>query len=323
MKPSPAANPLGETTGDLLERLEIGLGRVGMNTPEQAEALLHGLDAAAERVAALPEGASRSQLESEFASIPVRLEREASAFVRDFGGPQALRQRRAQCNPPGANRWWYLDEYLTNRRARQVRRGVSGVLLAAALLALAVLVYQRFFAPDPALTQMYRHQSTAQDKTLRGDWQAALLETEQGLAIRPEEPALLVLKGVLLEQLERQSEAEQSFAAARALLPAAGDFLIERSQAYLFASQYERALQDAQQAASQAPEKAQSHILIGQAYEGLQRYPEAVAAYDMAFTTADANEQPDIAALARLYSARLMQNLRDGLPSAAPTLPDP
>jgi tetratricopeptide (TPR) repeat protein len=142
-----------------------------------------------------------------------------------------------------------------------------------------------------------------------GNPAGALSEVEQALAVAPGDANLLTFKGVLQQKLGQNAAAEQTFAAAEAVFGNRETFLLTRGQTYLRMGQGEAALADAQAAITLNPKSAIGYLLFGQANEALENYQEAIAAYQQAGTLADAQNNPQIAAIARMNLATLMQRL--------------
>jgi tetratricopeptide (TPR) repeat protein len=134
----------------------------------------------------------------------------------------------------------------------------------------------------------------------------ALNEVEQALAAFPRDPDRLVFKGVLQQALGHNAAAEETFAAAEAQ-SGKEEFLIARSRQYMSLGQSKAAMADAQAVVALNPASAMGYLALGQANEGLGNYPEAIAAYQQASTLAQAQNKPEIAVLARIQLAALMQ----------------
>ncbi len=305
------------TIGDQLDRLEVWAGKIGMNSREQAYALLRGLDDAYRGLQEIENEQSRKVAEAQFGGIVAKMRREAGLMLRDLGGRSALAEERARVQPPGEHTWWYLDEHMDHLRKNALRRLlVTGGIIVVAVAVLAV-VYQRFLAPDPQVALRYRYAQSAQDTLIQGDYAKGLAEIEQGLAISPRDPELLTLKGVLLELSGEEAAAKATFTEAAGLFERAEDFYVARGQSYAMANQPEKALADAEEAIRRNPDLAEAYLLSGQAHELLQMFQAALADYDQAYITAEATEKLQLAALARMRMAMLMQSMNiQSLPTA-------
>lgn len=304
------SNTATRTVGEALDRLEVPAGKIGLNTKQQSIDLLKGLDTVYARLQEInPDSQSRRVAETQFESIVAKLETEGSRFLRDIGGAQALQSERQTVNPPREHEWWFLDELVLERQKGSVRRGlkVGGAILGA--LIVLVLVYNLFLAPDPKVAAVYGHQSSAQEHLMAGNAQSALEEVEQGLQVDPQDATLLITKGIIHDIQGQPDLAEESFAAALAVSASAEEFYVTRGQAYLMAQQMEKALLDAQEAVKANPNSAQAYLLSGQVYETTNRADAALTDYDKAFEAASQGNQPELAALARMRTAMLLQTM--------------
>lgn len=300
------------TLSDELDRIETLVGRVGMNSKEQSREILSRLDEVYPEIQNLENETSRKTAEGQLAGISGHLHSEAGQFVRDLGGAAALKNLRTERQPSQDQWWWYLDEYLDQRRKASLRRSlfVMGGL-ALALVILAVL-YEAFLAPDPAVSARYGHEQLARDYLLNNDLDQALSEAEQGLTYAPQDPALLILKGVILEKQGETEEALQVMEAGEQYSATREDFLLTRGEAYSLANQPEKALADVEELLMANPDMPQAYLLAGQAYEVLGDYLKALEEYDKAFDAAEATDQSELAAIARTRTAMIMQLVRPG-----------
>jgi hypothetical protein len=315
------ADPFIGTIGDDLDRLEAKTGRIGMNTAEQAFSILHKLDEIYERMQAVENEQSRRIAETQFEGVTTKINKEGSLFIRDLGGAAALRKAREQVKPPEGHWWWYLDNVLGDRRRASFRRNMIGLaMIAGALLVLGV-IYQLFLAPDPAVAARYGHEQSARDLMMSGNIEAALEEVDKGLSYEAQDPTLLTQRGVLLESLGRDAEAQQAFLQAEKGFDRREDFLVTRGQAYSMVSEMEKGMADAQEAIDLDPDFAQAHLLSGQINELTQNPQQAMIDYDNAFAAAEKSKQFELAALARTRTAMLMQiiNSQIDFPTEVPT----
>jgi len=99
-------------------------------------------------------------------TVSAELRRKAATFLREIGGATRLRDARNARQPDPAQWWWFLDQWLADRRRSQLRRLLQWGVVAALLLALLYFVYQRFLAPDPAMVAACN--MSRRPKVLRG-----------------------------------------------------------------------------------------------------------------------------------------------------------
>ncbi len=237
---------LGGTISDMLDRLEVRVGKLGMSTPADAAAILTDLDAVNAQIQQLEGKISRKTAEGQFESILAHLRTQAPLFIKSVGGIEALKLLRQKHQPPEENWWWYLDVLLerTSKARRRVVLATALTLIIA--LGMVILVYQLFLRPDPQVEARYLHQSKARDYIQQGQFDQALGEIDQSLQYAPNDTALLVLKGVIFERQGKQDQAQQIFTQAEQDAPSKENFLLTRSEAYLLVNQPDLALIDAQ-----------------------------------------------------------------------------
>ena len=297
----------GSTVSEMLDRLEVLAGKIGMNSADQSIELLCGLDAARERINRLEGTTSRKVVESQFADITARLRSEPANFLKDLGGAPVLDSLRQQRQPSQQNWWWYLDQQQAQTRKSGLRKlGFSLVGITVGVL-LAALVYNLFLAPDPATVARYQAENAARDFMTAGQLDEALAEVETGLVAVPGDPSLLVLKGVILEQRGQEQLAQQVLLVAKQHAGSREEFFQMLGQAYLMVSRYEDALTAADDMLKENPQSAQAYLLIGQVQEVQRQYSKAFDSYTRAYDLADAQEQTQLAGLARVKMAMVLQ----------------
>jgi tetratricopeptide (TPR) repeat protein len=138
----------------------------------------------------------------------------------------------------------------------------------------------------------------------------ALAEVEQALAIAPDEPELIVLKGVFQRELGQDSASEETFAAAEAAFERREDFLLNRARASLLSGQPEAAITDALEAVELDPELANGYVLMGRAHEQLGENLEAIFAYEQAIELAEQQGDYQLAGTTRISMGILLQRLQ-------------
>lgn len=323
IEPSSMPNVYPQTISDALDQLDIPASKIGLITAEEAVELLKGLDSVYARMLELEQGSqSRKTAEAQFDEIVAKLRKEARQFIRDLGGLQVLQQARAEVNPTADRPWWYLDKWLEEKRRAALKRSMVTVGIVAVILIILAVLYNRFLAPDPQESARYGYQQSATDRMINDDFEGALQEIELGLKISPRDPELLVLKGVVQEQLGQTAQAVESFRVAEEGFDHQEGFLLARAQAYLMSSQPEKVLVDVQAVIDLNPQSASAYLLRGQAHEAQQKYSEAMDDYNLAFKAADATGQTELAAMSRIYIAMLTQTMSSQIqaePLSAPT----
>jgi tetratricopeptide (TPR) repeat protein len=299
---------------NLLAQLEAKIARLGRGQEPEAQTILDLFDAIAARLAELHAGGQVLRAEEarwEAASAAFR--RKAGAFLRALGGSGALAEARVARQPEPAAWWWFIDQWLADKRRAQLRRLALGAAVAVAVLALLGALYQRFLAPDPATRERLRHEQAADSLTMDGNLAGALAEVDQALGYAPGDATLLTQKGVLQQKLG-QFVAQETFAAAEKAAGSREAFLITRAQMYLRVAYSQAMLADAQEVVAANPQSAPGYLLLGQANELLGNGQDAIAAYEKSSRLADAQNNPQLAAIARMNLATLLQQIQVGTP---------
>jgi Tfp pilus assembly protein PilF len=197
-----------------------------------------------------------------------------------------------------------------------VRRLWQGAALVAAVLAVLYGVYQRFLAPSPEVTAAFAHRQKSEQALEQNDLNAALREVETAIAAMPAEADQWVLKGVIQSLLGQEQAAGETFAAAEAKLGSRSALLVSRGQRWLLAGRFDAALADAQAAIALDPDSIVGHLVLGQVFERTQQEWKAITAYEQAARLADAQNQPQLAVMARMQLGMIQQ--RPILPTPKP-----
>ena len=302
---------------DSLAQLEAAVARLGRSQRSEALAILGLFDAVSARLAELHAGGQVLRAEeARWEAIAATFKRKAGAFLRKLGGAGALEDARRARQPDPAAWWWFIDRWLAEKRRAQLRRLLIGAAAAAVVLVLLGVLYERFLAPDPATRERLRHEQAADGLAMDGDLAGALAEVDQALTFAPGDVVLLVFKGVLQQKLG-QFVAEATFAAAEKAAGSREVFLITRAQMYMRVGDGRAMLADAREVVTTNPQSAAGHLLLGQANEILGNSQVAIAAYEKAGSLADAQNNPQLAAIARMNLATLLQQVQVGTPEGS------
>ncbi len=299
---------------DLLAQLEAKIARLGRDKGPAAQTILELFDAIAARLAELHAGGQALRAEEarwEAASAAFR--RKGGTFVRALGGLGALAEARRARQPEPTAWWWFIDQWLLEKRRAQLRRLALGAAVVVAAFILLAALYQRFLAPDPATRERLRHEQAADSLLMDGNLAEALSETDQALSYAPGDASLLALKGALQQKLG-QPAAQETFAAAEKAAGSRETFLVMRAQMYMRTADGQSMLADAQEITTINPESAPGFLLLGQANELLGNGEAAITAYETSSRLADAQNNPQLAAIARMNLATLLQQIQVGTP---------
>jgi Flp pilus assembly protein TadD len=304
----------------LLDKVDARIGALETSSTADAVNLLKMLDQIdvlhADLAAA---GVDLRAEETRLETIRLTLQRKAGTLLRlvkPQGGLAGLRERRKV----NAGAWWgQLDAYVAEKRRREVRSFLTGVVVLAAILIVAAFVYQRFFAPDPQVIARLNYMQKAQTSAQEGKYQEALQSIDAGLAEFPDDGEMLLWQGAILVQLKRQQEAQVAFAAARPTFEDEPSYLIQRSTIRLQAGDFDGGLADSQEAVRIAPDNAQAYLVLGGAYEIRGQATPAIQAYQKSAELAAASKNSQLEAVAKVRLAMLMQSAPMFQPSPQPT----
>lgn len=234
--------------------------------------------------------------------VQTRMMRQASHVLSALGGSEAYRSLRAQLAPLNSSaRWWQLDAVVAEQRRRVgVRLGVLGVVLVA-VIALGYTFRETLFPVDSVNDAIF----AAQAALSQGEVGVALEAITTGLEQAPNNPQLLIWRGVLTASDDPAASA-RDFDQARAALGEL-EFLLERASVWLSAGAPERALEDAALAVSRAPDRAEAYFLRATAYELLGKRTLALQDLERAAELAQASGDDVLFATARVRIGVLLQ----------------
>ena len=248
--------------------------------------------------------------EARWQSLQERLATRGSQVLRAWKGGAALRKARQAVDPDESRWWWWIDQLVAQRRRQRLRRAAVMSAAALAIVVLVGVVLQRLFPVDPAVRAAYRLQLQAETALGAGDLAGGYLALQQAIELTPDNSGLLILHGAVADLEGDQEAAEQSWQRALALLNGAEPaFLTERGLAFVRLQQPDRAIDDLNAAIALDPSSARAHLVLGSALETDGRLHDALAAYEQASMLAEAANNPELTAMARVQIANLMPRL--------------
>jgi len=272
----------------------------------QALALLHLLDQAAQGLAELEAAGVDVRAERvRFETVQRQLRRRQDRFLAEAGA--ALREERASVQPDQTRWWWFLDQAATRQQRRQLRHRLVGVLVAAVLLLVAWLAYDRFIAPPPQVRQAFQHSNAGEMLVEEGDLWAALAEFEAAAALTPDDPDPWLWQGVIHFELDELDDAEVAFDTARVLYETEFDFLLARGMTYLRVGDLTAAGADAEQAIVESPHSGWGYYLRASIAVEEGDYDAAVADLEQAEGLARAAGDTQLEAYTRTQRAMVIQ----------------
>lgn len=296
------ADELREILGSLEERQPL-IKSLGV---EQARGFLFDLDRVDDLFNQL-EAAGLDLLpeRGRFQSFLARLQKRASPFLKSLGGAAAFSAQRPSPAPPPEKWWWYLDEQVAAQQRHLLRQvAVIGVVILVLVGGVAVL-FRTVLAPSPEVAARMEAESDAFNAMGEGDFQQALASVEQGLTKVPGDADLLLLKGVVEENLGQDAAAAASFDQARAGINNPFNFYLARSQLQLRVEQFAKAERDARAALELDKNSARAWFLLAQALEAQNNLAEAVPAYQKASDLALDSGDSEVVVMARMALGRI------------------
>ena len=291
----------------VLTQCERAMGKL-RGSGEAALDILYGLDRIAELLPQLEaSGVDLRPERARLATLEGQLHHKARSLVRELRASGGLAKARQAVQPDRSRWWWYLDEEVRAARRRSVRRLLLSLAVVAVLVAGAALLYRRFLAPDPVTARVQELQLEAEQLAREGEYTSALVKLEEAQALRPDDPELHLWRGALYELTGQTERATEAFETARSLFGEATTFHTARGHIYLQLRQIEKAQAEVQAILAADPHSPEGLYLLGNVYEFQGRIKEALSAYDQASQLAQEAGQMELAALARVRLAFLLQ----------------
>ncbi|MCS6773146.1 MAG: hypothetical protein NZ693_03425 [Thermoflexales bacterium] len=290
----------GDVLREALAQCERALVTLNADTVRQ---LLCNLAQAERLVASLQAAGADVRPEAlRLETVQTRLLRQPNRVLSAVGGVKAYAMLREQLAPLDRSaRWWRLDEVAAEQRKHLwMRLGVVAAVLAG-IIALGYLFRDTLFPADPVNDAIF----AAQAALSQGEVGIALEAIRSGLEQAPENPALLIWRGVLTASSDSEASA-RDFDRARAALGEL-EFLLERASVWLSAGAPERALEDADAAVARAPDRAEAYFLRATAREQLGQRALALQDLERTAELAQASGNDVLFATARVRIGMLLQ----------------
>jgi tetratricopeptide (TPR) repeat protein len=300
--------PADDLRGEL-NRLEEAYPVIKSMDRQQVLGLLHGLDQLSLAFAQLELADIDLVAEQvRFDSLQTRLKKKAAKLLAKIGGAESLTQYRADFAPPADHWWWYLDRIVTAQRQHTLKRLGIGGLIVLIILAGLVVLFNTVLKPSPETVARLNAETNAYAAIEQeGDYEKALIALDEGLAAVPNDPSLLVIKGVLLQLLNREAEAENIFLSVQEIIDQPVDYHLARAQVYLRTGQFKQAEEEIKAALELDKKFARSWLMLGQSLEMQDNYFEAMQAYETASDIALDNQENEIYVMSRMALARLIE----------------
>jgi tetratricopeptide (TPR) repeat protein len=298
-------NPADELR-DLLSFLEESQVQLGSLNSAQTLTLLQDLDKIYDLLAQLEAtGADMPPERGRFEAIQAYLKTRASTILNKLGGPAALSEHRPTPAPDRERWWWYIHERVAAQQQRLLRQVMIGLLIMVVILGGIFIAFNTVLAPSPEALARVEAENDAFSFYDEGNYEEALAAIDRGLATVPNDPGLLLFKGVLHELLDQAEEAAQAFEQAGQHVDSQANFHLGRAQLYLRTNQLVKAEEDARAAIALDDQIALAWLLLGQSLESQGRRFESIAAYEQAGELALDSGDSQIVVLARLALGRV------------------
>lgn len=318
--PYVARTPADRVRGalDVAEERVIGFPRKG---PKALE-LLHYMDQAALGLRELEAAGTDVRAErSRFETVQRQLQRRKKQFLSAVG--PLLREERAHVQPDREHWWWYADELLAEERSQRLRRVAVWGVVAAIVLSIAWVLYDRFIRPPANVREAFQRSSDGQFLAEPGeeqDFRAAIAEFEAAAELDPSDPQYLVWVGALHTQLGEEPEAQDAFDQAMLGYDGNMQFLVQRAQTYLRVGDLERAGADTDEAVALYPKAGWAYAVRANVGVARGDYAAAIADLEAAADLGAEAGDTQLEAFARTQRGMVIQMASSQFPTSEPTV---
>lgn len=247
--------------------------------------------------------------------------RRHSASIRrelaSLGGLRALRSK-GETLPDRAQWWWWLDEIARETNRKRVRSLIIALVVIAGLLLGGRWLMNRFFPVDPLVIEALNETAAGERALQEGDIETAITHYEAARTAVPDDYNTLAW---LVGLYDLGGRADAAAAATADLLKITDESRAYANLAdvYTRLGQAQRGLELAQTAIAANPDNPQAYLARGGAYESMRQFGPAIQSYDKAATVAEAQNNAELQAIARIRMGQLLQSGPGLLPDAEPT----
>ena len=250
-------------------------------------------------------------------TLTAQFKKKRALLIRKVGGPQVIAEARKIRQPTTDHWWWYVDQSLAAENRKNTINTLRNLGITVVIIVISALLYQRFFAPDPAIQASNGYQQRAENAVLDQDFEYALQEVENAIRYTPENPELYTLQGVILQVLGEPEKAQVSFETALGKYDSKDLFYNARAMVYLMMGDPQSALADAETAIEINPDSALSYLQIAQSYESQGEILKAIGSYKEADEIARRTGNVQLQAIIRVNLSNAYQRIP--LPTLDPT----
>lgn len=246
-------------------------------------------------------GVDLSVERSKLDSLDYIIKDRAKSILKDIKKLVDIASYRKEHKTPSFHWWWYLDEFLKDRRkVRRKKLLIRSGVISGALLCV-YLIFQ-FAVPKPSPWVMY--QEKGNEFLKEGDLDGALKEYKKATQLAPKEAINYLMLGITYEEKEMSLTSQSYFTRAKKLYPHPLGFHIQRGMIYLQREMFNKAEKDANQALEIDSKSAQAHFLLGSVYEAQNKIPLAVAEFQI--VSGMKNADPKLIVISRYKTGMLM-----------------
>jgi len=253
-------------------------------------------------------------------TLQASVRRHARELTRELHSRGGLAKLRAEHHLDGEGEWWWhLDEAVVAQTKQRLLR--TGMILVAVLLVgtAAYFLLHLLFPVDPKLEAAIGKQTAGEQKIQNdGDFAGALADFQAATELQPDDPHAWLQLGAVQQKLGDTAGMTESFRRARALEPADTGFELDRSQVYLSFGMLTEAKADIEAVLAADPQNATAYYIQASILESLGQLNEALVALQKASDLAEAQNDPQLTALARYRLAMMLQQMQM-VPPIVPT----
>ena len=290
---------------DNLTELERGLA-TPRGAGQKAVELLRRLDVVYIDIAQLQQeqdiNLRSEQTRLEYIEERLRGDRAAD-MVREVARTVGWDEIRSSVIPEHTQWWWYLDQYLAQRRRSQLRRLLVRGGITVLVLALLIGAYKQFLAPSPETAQKLVLMQHAEQYIEAGDLLQAIANYEEAASVDPGDPEIQLWLGVLYSQTGQQEASITAFRSARQS-SSMFDYFLLRSRIYLQLQLLDEAASDIMAALGIDPHSNQALFILADVLERQGNYWEAVDLFQKVSSEAS---DPTLQVLAKVRYGMLLQ----------------
>lgn len=306
----------------LIDEAEIAVANL-KGSGEEAEKLLPILDDIDQEFNALRQtGLDLRSEEGRIAGLYGSLRKRKSILLRELRPSGGLAHMREDHRPTEDQWWWFLDHELAQERKRAMIRYGKVALVSVIVLIVSIIVYRKFFSPDPLVMATYENLNMAIDHMMMGQYEEAIPYFENNLELAPLEAEWPIRLGVLEEIAGSPIRSVELFDRGRELSSNEAEFLLQRADSYSQVNHFEAALVDAQRVTELDPTLPMGFFLLGRSYSSLGQRPEMMAAYEKVIELTETTKGYEaLYVLVKMELAQLYQSpqIDSGVPAATAT----